>query len=73
MTVAILILVILRDGLSPRGTSFKLDVVDIDSCVDDVDINTTTSNFVVGVLVESAEAELIPVADTGKTLIAEMN
>jgi hypothetical protein len=72
MSVAILINVILRNCLSPCGTSLELDVVDVDTSVDNVDVNTFTRDLVVGVFRERGEAEPLPVADTCKTLIAEM-
>ena len=40
MAATILVDVILRDGDSPGSTTFKLDVVGVDTSIDDVHINT---------------------------------
>lgn len=36
MSISILVDIVLRDGLSPRGSSLELDVVNVDSSIDDV-------------------------------------
>ena len=47
--------VVLGDSLSPGGPTLELDVVDVDTGVDDVDVNTLTASRVV--LVESERSE----------------
>jgi hypothetical protein len=70
MTVVIVINAVLKNGLSPCSTSLKLGVLDVDTSVKNIDINASTSDNIVGVLVEGGEAEPIPVADACKALIA---
>ena len=66
--IAVILNVILRDGLAPRGTALELGVVDVDTSVDDVHVNTLTAGRVVVVESESSETEFATVGDTGKTL-----
>ena len=56
MTVAVLVCVILRNGLSPRGTPLEIDVVDVGSSINDVDIDAFAAVFGIEVLVEVTEA-----------------
>jgi hypothetical protein len=57
VTVAVLVDVILRDGLAPGGATLKLDVVDVDTGIDDVHVDTLTAGRVVLVESESSETE----------------
>jgi hypothetical protein len=68
VTITVLIDVILRDGLAPRGPTLKLDVVDVDTGIDDVHVDTLTAGRVVIVESESSETEFRAVGDTRKTL-----
>ena len=68
MAVAILIDIIHRDSDSPTGATFKLDVVDVDTSIDDVHVNTVTAGRMVVVESEGSEAELVTVGDARKTL-----
>lgn len=68
VTVAVLIDIILRDGLSPASASLELDVIDVDTGVDDIYVDTFTSALVVDVASECTKAEFVPVTNTGKTL-----
>ncbi len=52
VSVAVLINVVLRDGLAPAGTSFELDVVDIDTSVDNVYVDAFSTFSIVDVLGE---------------------
>lgn len=56
MTVAVLVDVVLRDGLSPSGATFKLDVLDVDTSVHNKGGNTLATMAVIDVLAEGAEA-----------------
>jgi hypothetical protein len=69
VAVTVLINVIGRDSLAPRGTAFELLVVDVDAGVDNIDIDTFTSIRIVNILRERTKTELRSVADAGKTLI----
>lgn len=71
MTVAVLINVVLRDGLAPGRAALELDVLGVNTGVDDVDINARTAVRVVLVLGESTERELRAVADARKALEEE--
>jgi hypothetical protein len=66
VSVAILIGIALRDGLSPRRTTLEVDVVDVGAGVNDVDVNTLATVLGVEVLVEGAEAQAVTVGDTGE-------
>ena len=68
MTVAVLINVVLRDGLAPGRAALELDVLGVDTGVNDVDINARTAIRVVLVLGEGTERELRAVADARKAL-----
>jgi hypothetical protein len=68
VTVAVIVDVILRDGLAPGGATLELDVVNVDTSVDDVHINALTARGVVLVAGESSETETLTVGDTRKTL-----
>lgn len=68
MTVSVLIDIIGGHGLSPHGTTLKFDVVDVDTGVDDIDINALSTLFLVNVLVERAESQLLVMADPSKSL-----
>lgn len=52
VTVTVLVDVVLRNGLSPRCPTFELDVFDVDTSVNDVDIDTFASIAFVLVLCE---------------------
>ena len=67
VSVAILVGVTLGDGLAPRRTTLEVDVVDVGTSVNDVDVNTLATVFGVEVLVEGAEAQAVTVGDTGET------
>jgi len=66
VSVAILIGITLRDGLAPRRTTLEVDVVDVGTGVDDVDVNALATILGVEVLVEGAEAQAVTVGDTGE-------
>lgn len=61
VSVAILIGIALRDGLSPRRTTLEVDVVNVGAGVDDVDVNTLATVLGVEVLVEGTEAQAVTV------------
>jgi hypothetical protein len=67
VTVAILIGVARGNGLTPVGTTLKVNVVDVGTSVNDVGIDTLTTIGRVEVLVEGTEVEGVAVGDTGKT------
>jgi hypothetical protein len=68
MAIVILINVIRGDSLAPRCTSFELVVVNMDTSVNDIDIDTLAAAWVMFVLGEGAERELLAVANACKTL-----
>lgn len=67
VTVSVLVDVVLGDGLSPRSSAFKLDVLDVDTSVHNVRSNTFTTIGVVDVLCERTEAELSSVGESSQT------
>ena len=68
VAVRVDVLIVLGDSLAPVRATLELDVIDIDTGVDDVDINARTAVRVVLVLGESTERELRAVADARETL-----
>lgn len=68
VAVAILIDVVLRNGLAPERATLELDMVDVDAGVDDVNIDALATSRVVLVLGERAECKLRPVTDTSEAL-----
>lgn len=68
VTIAILVNVVLRDGLAPECTTLEFDVVDIDASINDIYVNTVSAFIIVQVFGESREAKLRAVADTGESL-----
>jgi hypothetical protein len=68
VTVAVIVDVILRDGLAPGGATLELDMVNVDTSVDNVHINAFTARRVVLVAGKSTETEPLTVGDTRKTL-----
>ena len=69
MAITILILVVGRNGLAPRRTTLEFNMVDVDTSVNNVDVNTITTLIVVLVLGEGGEGEPGTVANSGKTLL----
>jgi hypothetical protein len=67
VTVSILVDVVLWDGLAPGSPTLELDVVDVDTGVDDVDVNALTASRVVLVESEGSETESLAVRDTRET------
>ena len=68
VTVAVLVDVILGNGLAPGGATLELGVVDVDTGIDDVDVNALAAGRIVLVESESSETEPLAVGDTRKTL-----
>ena len=69
VAVVVLVDIILRNRLAPRRATFELSMTNIDTSVDDVDIDTVAPTSLKLVLGEGSEGELGPVADACKTLI----
>jgi hypothetical protein len=67
VTVAVLVLVTLGDGLAPVGTALKVNVVNVGASVNHVSINTLTTILSIQVLVEATERKAIAVRDTSQT------
>ena len=67
VAVAVLVDVVLRHGLTPSSTALELNVVDVDTSVNDVGGNTLTTVTLVDVLVEGAQAKTLAVRDTSQT------
>ena len=57
VTVAVLINIVLRNGSAPLGTALKFFVANVDTSVDDVNINTLTTLVVEKVPGEGRECE----------------
>lgn len=70
MTVTVDILVVLRDSLAPTSTTFEFLVVNVNTSVDDVDIDALATLSIVLVFREGAEAELVAMANTSEALTA---
>ena len=68
MAITILIHIVGRDGLSPRRTTRKLNMADVDAGVDDVDVDTIPTIIVVLVPGEGGEGEPGAMANSRKTL-----
>lgn len=73
MAIAVFINVIGRNGLAPGSTTLEFRVSDIDTGVNNIDVDTVTTFRVIEILRESAEAEFVTVADTGQTLTCGVN
>lgn len=71
MTIVVDILVVLGNGLAPLGTALELVVINVDTGVNDVNINTLAAGRLILVLGEGAEAQLGAVADAGETLYGD--
>lgn len=67
VAVTVDILVAAGDGLTPLGTALEVDVLGVDTSVNDIGVNTLTALGSVQVLVEGTEVEGVTVRDTGKT------
>ena len=63
VAIIVFVSVIRGNSPSPRCPSFEFCVVDIDTSVNDVDIDTLATETMIFVLGESAERELQAVAD----------
>ena len=68
VAIVILISVVLRNSLAPRCTSFELFVIDINTSVNDVNIDTLAAGTMIFILGESAKREFRAVADARETL-----
>jgi len=68
VAIAILIDVRLGNGLTPRCATLEFDVVDVDTGVNDVDINTFSSTLFVLVLGERRESKFLAMRYASKTL-----
>ena len=71
VVVAVLVDIVLRDGLAPRGATLE-DVVDIDVSINYVHVNATTGRVVL-VESESSESEFLAVGNARKTLRDSVN
>jgi hypothetical protein len=67
VSVAILVRITLRDGLTPRRTTLEVDVFSVGASVHNVDIDALATVLGVEVLVEGAEAQAVAVRNTGET------
>lgn len=69
MSVPVFIFIILGYGLTPGCTALEFSMVNVDTSIDDVDINTFTASLLIQVLGESAKPELVTVTDSSQTLV----
>lgn len=68
VTVVVLVNIVLRNGLAPEGTALELGMVDVDTSVDDIDVDALTTIGRVLVTSEGTEGEPGAVANTCETL-----
>ena len=68
MAVDVFIDIIDKGGLTSGSTALELNVVDVDTQVNDIYIKTATTVRIVNVLGESAKTKLLSVADVYKIL-----
>jgi hypothetical protein len=67
VSVSILIGIAYWDGLAPLGTALEVDVINVGTGVNNVDIDAIATGSLMDVLVEGTETKSITVRDTGKT------
>ena len=67
VSIAISVLIVGRDSLSPAGTALEVNMVNVDTSVNSVGINSLTTISGIQVLVEGTKREAVPVGDTGQT------
>lgn len=68
VAIAVFVDIILWNSLAPERTTLKFDVLDIDTSIDDVYVNTLAAGWVVFVLREGAKTKPGTMADSCKTL-----
>ena len=68
VTVAVLVDVVLGDSCAPSGATLELDVVNVDTGINDVHIDTLTASRIIIVDRVCVGAELLTVRGTRKTL-----
>ena len=68
VTISVLVDVILRDSLSPGGATFELDVIDVDTGVDDVNVDALAAGWVVFIESKGPKSESLAMGETRKTL-----
>ena len=59
MAVAVFVSITGRDGLAPVCSTFKVNMIDVGTSVDDIDIDTVATVLCVEILVECAEGETV--------------
>jgi hypothetical protein len=69
VTIVVLVDIILGNRLAPRRTTSELVMSDMDTSVNDVDIDTLASIIIILILGEGSKGELRPVANACETLI----
>lgn len=69
VTIVVVVDVIPGNRRAPRRTTFELVVTDVDTSVNDVDIDTLARIGIILILGEGSKGELGPVADACETLI----
>ena len=67
VSIAISVFIVGRDSLSPVGTALEVNMVNADTSVDGVGINTITTISGIQVFVEGTKGEAVPMGDTGQT------
>lgn len=68
VTVAVLIFIVGWDGFPPGGATLEFFVVDVDTGIDDVNVNTLATVYIIYIAREIAEGKFAPVANTSETL-----
>jgi hypothetical protein len=69
VTIVVQVDIVFGNRFAPRRTTSELVVLNIDTSVNDVDIDTLAPIFVKFILGEGSKGELRPVADACETLI----
>jgi len=67
VAIAILVSIARGDSLAPVGAALEVNMLDVGSSVDDIDVNALTAVGGVEVLVVSTEAQGVAVGDTSKS------
>ena len=68
MTVAVDVLIILGNRLAPSSPTLEFLMVDVYACINNIHVDTFSSNLLVFVALECAEGKFCTMTDPRKTL-----
>lgn len=71
MSIAVYIYVVYGNGLSPERTTLKLFMIEVDTGIDDIDINAFSTIRIKFILGKSAESQFGTMTDPCEALIRE--